>query len=80
MEMIMERNSKGEVNIGGTRVTIPGNELALTMFGTNPVIDKAEYRKDGLVYVDDKPVRKWFRDCYAPDGNSSGVRIYQPNG
>jgi len=78
MEMIMERNSDGKVTIGDNSATIPKNELALFMFGTNPVFDKAEYRKDGLIYVDDKPVRKWFRDCYLPGGNSRGVRIWQP--
>jgi len=78
MEMIMERNSKGEVNIGGARVTIPRDELALNMFNDNPVFDGGDYRKDGWIYVDDKPVRKWFRDCYSPDGNSSGVRIWEP--
>jgi len=78
MEMIMERNSKGEVNIGGNRITIPTDELALNMLALNPVFDRAEYRKDGWIYVDNKPVRKWFRDCYAPDGNSGAVRIWPP--
>lgn len=78
MEMIMERNSSGEVNIEGKRVTIPRDELALSMFAANPVLDRAEYRKDGLIYINDKPVKKWFKDCYAPDGNSKGVRIWPP--
>lgn len=79
MEMIMERNSKGEVNIGGARVTIPRDELALNMLGTNPILDRGDYfREDGWIYIDNKPVRKWFKDCYAPDGNSVGVRIWPP--
>lgn len=77
-EMIMERDSAGKVDIAGMSVTIPQGELALSMLATNPVFDRAEYRTDGWIYVDNKPVRKWFRDCYSPDGNSRGIRIWEP--
>lgn len=37
-----------------------------------------EYRKDGWIYINNKPIKKWFRNCYSPDGNSGGVRIWEP--
>jgi hypothetical protein len=74
----MKRNSEGKVTIGDKVVSIPRNELALSMFGINPVFDRAEYGEDGWIYIDNKPVKKWFKDCYSPDGSSRGVRIWHP--
>ena len=74
----MQRYRDGKVDINGTSVTIPKDELALSMFACNSVIDKAEYKKDGWIYVSGKPVRKWFKDCYSPGGESGSIRIWEP--
>jgi hypothetical protein len=58
-ECIMEREGT-TVTAEGVTASIPGNISMIAMFGTNSFIPDGDYREDGWVYINDKPIKKWF--------------------
>lgn len=75
MSKILHRNGDGNVDIkteeGTIHFHVPDNRSALGVLGYNAVYPNGDYREDGWVYIDDKPVRKWFV-------NVERVRVWEP--
>ena len=74
MEALMERNSEGKVRADGKEIRVPESRLALSVVGINQIVGGGDYREDGWIYLNDKPVKKWFTGC----SGSSSVRIWGP--
>jgi hypothetical protein len=75
-QKLLERTKDGVTNIsdknGGTfQIKVPENRSALSVVGFNTVWSSGDYREDGWVYIDDKPVHKWFVHI-------NGVRVWEP--
>ena len=60
MESIMERTGT-TVKANGMTATIPSTVSMLAVFGQNAFFPGGEYSEDGWIYVNGKPVKKWFR-------------------
>jgi hypothetical protein len=60
MEEIFSRTGS-TLTVGGTTATIPEDITALSILSNNSFVPKGEYRDDGYIYVDNKPVKKWFK-------------------
>ena len=60
MICVMKRK-KSKVETCEASASIPNNISMLSVFGTNGFVNKGDYREDGWVYVNKKPVKKWFR-------------------
>jgi hypothetical protein len=58
-ECIMERKGT-TVKADGLTASIPGDISMMAMFEINPFIPDGDYREDGWVYINDKPIKKWF--------------------
>ncbi len=50
-----------QVTNGTLKATIPDDISMLSVFTMNDFIHGGNYRDDGWIYVDNKPIRKWFR-------------------
>jgi hypothetical protein len=59
-ECIMERKDT-TVTAEGMTASIPRDISMLALFAMNPFTPDGDYREDGWVYVDNKPVKKWFK-------------------
>jgi hypothetical protein len=56
----MERSGT-TVKADGMTASIPKNVTMLSIFAENPFIPEGDYREDGWIYINDKPVKKWFK-------------------
>lgn len=61
MEAIMERKGN-KVFAEGMTATIPSTISMIAVFGRNGFIQGGKYSEDGWIYVNGKPVKKWFRN------------------
>jgi hypothetical protein len=66
----MERSGT-TVKADGMTASIPSDVSMIAIFAQNSFIPKGDYREDGWVYVDNKPVKKWFK-------NIEGVSVWFP--
>ena len=76
--ILAKRNKAGVVTVrngSGNLVTakIPNDRSMLGMLSTNGIIPGGEYRKDGWVYLNDTPVRKWHIRLGA-----GSIRVWEP--
>lgn len=71
MNLIAKRDSKGNVSAGNVSAKIPKTRGMLGIVGLNGLINNGEYREDGFVYLNDKPVRKWHV-------NVDEIRLWEP--
>ena len=60
MTMLMERHHS-TVTTNGLTATIPSDTSMLAVFCNNDFIDDADYNADGYIYIDNKPIKKWFK-------------------
>ena len=73
---LAKRNRAGVVTVrneNGNLVTakIPLDRSMLGMIATNGIIHNGEYRRDGWIYLNNIPVRKWH-------GKVNGIRLWEP--
>lgn len=68
--MLIERK-ESKVNVNGMKATIPNDESMLSVFSNNEFLADATYSQDGWIYIDKKPVKKWFRSI-------SDIRVWFP--
>lgn len=61
MKTIMERRGNVVTDADGMTSTIPSDVSMLSIFARNPFFNEGDYREDGFIYVDGKPVKKWFK-------------------
>ena len=59
-DIIMERKGSS-VKMGNATAQIPSDISMLSIFANNSFIGDGEYRDDGWVYVNDKPIKKWYK-------------------
>ena len=71
MKILAQRSKNGVVTAGNATATIPTNYSMVGMFGTNGIIDGGEYKNDGLVYINNKPAKKWHV-------SHDGIRLWEP--
>lgn len=60
MEEIFSRHGM-TLTVAGQKATIPQDISALSILVTNGFTPDGEYINDGYIYVDGKPVKKWFK-------------------
>lgn len=71
------KNKDGKVSLkGAVSFQMPTDRTALGMLSINKPIDGGVFKEDGWVYVDDKPVKKWFGSVWR-DGIKP-IRIWEP--
>lgn len=63
MNLIAQRNQEGMVSLSKGKRTIkakiPQTRSMIGIIGINGLIPDAEYRENGMVYLNNKPIRKW---------------------
>ena len=59
-QVLMQRK-KNVVEVDGLTAKVPDNISMISVFGVNSFIDQGDYKEDGWIYVQNKPVRKWFK-------------------
>jgi hypothetical protein len=59
------------LTIAGMQAEIPSDTTALSLLFNNKFISGGKYENDGYIYVDNKPVRKWFK-------NVENVKVWFP--
>lgn len=70
MEQVFSR-TKSNLVVGDANATIPEDILALSLLSTNLFIPNGEYKDDGYVYLNKKPIKKWFK-------NIEDVKVWFP--
>lgn len=63
-----------QAEVDGIHFQLPDDVTALSLLGVNSVQDGDDFQKDGWVYRDGKPVRKWFIRLSCDDQE----RIWEP--
>ena len=71
MKIIAQRDSNGVVTTGEMSATIPQEYSMIGVLATNGIINGGDYREDGFVYINNKPVKKWHI-------TQGGIRLWQP--
>jgi len=59
-ECIIERTGT-TVKADGMTASIPSDISMIAIFGTNTFYQDGDYREDGRIYVNNKPIKKWFK-------------------
>ena len=49
------------LEVGDVTATLPGDVTALSLLYNNRLTPGGDYKEDGYVYVDGKPVKKWYK-------------------
>lgn len=60
MKTVMERSGTA-IKADGLEATIPNNVSMISVFAINSFIPNGNYNNDGWIYVNKKPVKKWFK-------------------
>jgi hypothetical protein len=71
METLFERTGSTLTLGDGSVASIPSNISALSILATNRFIPDSDYREDGYIYVNNKPVKKWYK-------NIDDVKVWFP--
>lgn len=72
-EIILKRDKTGKTTVNGDTFNVPTTHTALSVIGSNNIMDGDDFRDDYWVYRNGKKVRKWFMKLRNRD-----LRIWPP--